>query len=124
MFLIDTNVLVLALNSKQPEANFLQKISKKDKLFISVITLAEFLSKASRSERGGFKILSTVITLLDVDEQTAGQAASYRSKFLKSSRTKLLDYLIAAQAKLHKLTLVTNNKSDFPMRDIKILKPA
>lgn len=123
MFLIDTNILILALNNKQPEATILANIAGKGTLYLSVISLAEFLSQASVSEKKGFQKMSVILNLINVDEDVARQAAKYRSDFLKSSRTKLLDYLIAAQAKLNKLRLVTNNKSDFPMMDIKVISP-
>jgi len=42
---------------------------------------------------------------------------------LKTKRVHLLDCFLAAQAKINKLTLVTHNKSDFPMKDIKVISP-
>lgn len=50
-------------------------------------------------------------------------AAEYRKQSFKTKRVHLLDCFLAAQAKINKLTLVTNNRSDFPMTDIKVVTP-
>lgn len=122
MYLFDTNVLILGIKAKEPDKSFLKRAISKKQIYLSVISIGEFLSQASEEEERklneliGFPVLS-------VDLETAQVAAEYRKKFLKTKRVQLLDYFIAAQAKLNNLTLVTNNKSDFPMKDIKIISP-
>lgn len=123
MYLIDTNVLILAIAGKEPSASFLKRIISEKRGVLSVITIAEFLSKATTKEIKLFEKLLSIFDILDIDEDVARIAAGYRRVFLKISRVKLLDYLIAAQAKKNKLILVTNNVSDFPMKDIKIITP-
>lgn len=123
MFIIDTNVFILASQHQEPDFTFLRQTTSKAKIYISVITIAEFLSRPSRQEKIFFEKIIDISTILDIDEGIARLAATYRSKFLKASRIKLLDYLIAAQAKKHHLTLITNNKVDFPMQDIKVISP-
>lgn len=61
--------------------------------------------------------------ILEVNLEVARLAGEYRKKFLKKKRIQLLDYFLAAQAKLNNLILVTHNKSDFPMKDIKVISP-
>jgi predicted nucleic acid-binding protein len=100
----------------------LKRISSK-KNFISVISVAEFLAKAKPKEESKFEDLLKLFIIVDVNEEVAHQSALYRKKYLKKSRTKLLDYFIAAQAKVNNLILVTNNTEDFPMKDIKVIKP-
>ncbi len=123
MFLVDTNVIIRAIAGQEPDATFLRKAIEKNSISISVISVAEFLTRASKKEESAFEKLLRNFPLLLVDEKTARIAAFYRKNFLKTSRTKLLDILIAAQAKLHRLTLVTNNRSDFPMKDIQVISP-
>lgn len=123
MYLVDTNVLILGIDKKSPDYGFLQKIISKNQLFLSVITIAEFLSQASEGEEMELEKLLNKFPILGVDLKIAQLAGEYRKKFLKQKRIQLLDYFLAAQAKLHGLTLVTNNKSDFPMKDIKITSP-
>lgn len=123
MYLLDTNVIIRAFKGREPDSKFLRKAIGEKKLSISVISIAEFLTKATREEKISFEKLTNTFPVLKIDEQVAKVAATYRKKYLKKSRAKLLDYLIAAQAKLNNLALVTNNKSDFPMKDTKIISP-
>lgn len=123
MYLIDTNVLILAIDQKDPDYSFLQRIITKSQFFLSVICIAEFLSRASEGEEMELNKLLASFPVLGVDLETARLAGKYRKKFLKKRRIQLLDYFLAAQAKLNHLTLVTNNRADFPMKDIKVISP-
>ena len=123
MYLFDTNVLILAIDAKEPDKSFLKKAISRKKSYISVISIGEFLSQASEEAESKFNNLIRESPILVVDSETAKVAAAYRKKFLKTRRVQLLDYFLAAQAKLNDLTLVTHNKSDFQMRDIKIITP-
>lgn len=123
MYLPDTNVLILAIDKKEPDHGFLKQIILKNKLYLSVVAISEFLSRATSGEEEEIEEIIKHFPVLSIDLETAKLAAEYRKKFLKVKRIQLLDYFIAAQAKLNTLTLVTNNKSDFPMKDIKIISP-
>lgn len=123
MYLLDTNVLILAIKAKEPDKSFLKKVISQKQLYISAISVGEFLSQAEKEAENKFNRLIREFPILDIDVDTAKIAAQYRKKFLKIRRTQLLDYFIAAQAKINNLTLVTNNKSDFPMKDIQIISP-
>ncbi len=123
MYLVDTNILILGIAKKNPDYNFLQKAILNNQLYISVVSVGEFLSRSSEGEDEELQELLKNFPVLNVDLETAKLAASYRKKFLKTKRVQLLDYFLAAQAKLNDLTLVTNNEADFPMTDIKIMSP-
>lgn len=123
MYLVDTNILILGIQAIEPDKSFLKKIISKKQLNLSVICVGEFLSQASEEAAIKFNHLLDTFPILSVDLETAKVAAEYRKKFLKTRRIQLLDYFLAAQAKLNKLTLITHNKSDFPMSDIKVITP-
>jgi len=123
MYLVDTNVLILGIAQKEPDYSFLQKAILKRSLYLSVITLGEFLSQSSKEEDVELEKLIARFPVLEVNLDVAKLAAKYRKKFLKTRRAQLLDYFLAAQARLNGLILVTNNKSDFPMKDIKVIFP-
>jgi|SRR3990167_9188676 len=123
MYLVDTNILVLAIDQKEPDYSFLQKIILKNQLYLSVICIGEYLSKATIEAEEEIDKLINTFPILPIDLEIAKIAAEYRKKFLKTKRGQLLDYFLAAQAKLNKLTLVTHNKADFPMKDIKVISP-
>lgn len=124
MYLPDTNIFILALKSKQPDASFLQKAISQKELVISTIVVGEFYSQNSEEDGKKFESILKYFQILSVDENTAKLAGEYRKQFLrKSKRIFLLDCFLAAQAKLNDLTLVTHNKTDFPMKDIKVISP-
>ena len=124
MFLVDTNVVIRAIAGQEPDAKFLRRAIEKNEVCLSVITLAEFFTRASQKEEGVFEKLVQAFPVFSIDEETARIAAFYRKRFLKKTRAKLLDFLLAAQAKVHKATFVTNNRSDFPMKDILVIAPS
>lgn len=123
MYLLDTNIFILGLKGEEPEASFLKKTIQNNKLVISSVVIGEFLSKVTEQEAEPFYILVNNFKVLSVDKEVAKLAAEYRKESFKTKRVHLLDCFLAAQAKINKLTLVTNNKSDFPMKDIKIITP-
>lgn len=123
-FLPDSNIFIRASKGFEPEFAFVNKQIEKNELIISVVAIGEFYAKATESEKQMFDNLITRFGVLGIDEIAARLAGDYRSEYLKKSkRVYLLDCFLAAQAKLNNLTLVTNNKSDFPMKDIKIISP-
>lgn len=123
MYLPDTNIFIRGLRGNDPEAKFLSKAIASNKLAISIIVMAEFLSKAEGQGANSFRKLIAKFGTLPINEETAEVAAGYRKKSLKTKKVYLLDCFLAAQAKLNKLVLVTNNKSDFPMTDIRAITP-
>lgn len=109
---------------KTPESKFLAKAISAGQLCISAVVAAEFLAKANVNEKKGFLQLMDVFEILPVDSQVALAAADYRSQFTKKvKKVFLLDCFLAAQAKVYGLVFVTNNIADFPMKDIKIVRP-
>lgn len=124
MYLPDSNVLILAFKNHEPEATFLRRQILKRSIVISVVAIAEFLVNATEEQEERFDNLIKEFKTLEIDEQTARIAAKYRKHYSrKSKRIFLIDCFLAAQAKVHNLILVTNNRSDFPMKDIKIFVP-
>ncbi|MDA1337487.1 MAG: PIN domain-containing protein [bacterium] len=122
-FLIDTNICIRAIAGKEPDAAFLTKAINENALVLSVVVIAEFLGKALPKEEIAFNKLAQAFPILPIDEETARIAATYRKASLQTSKTKLLDCFLAAQAKQHNLTLVTNNRADFRMKNIKVQTP-
>lgn len=124
MYLPDTNIFILGLKGSEPEASFISKGVSNNQLAISVIVVGEFFVRAGRKQTNIFEKFIAQLGTLSIDEDTARIAAEYRKQYVrKTTRTFLLDCFLAAQAKLHRLILVTNNVSDFPMRDIRVIAP-
>lgn len=123
MHLIDTNVLILAIAGKEPEASFLKKTIKQSQAVLSVIVIAEFLSRPSAKERQAFNRLVNRLPIADIKLSTAYLAARFRRESKKISRLALIDCLLAAQAYESNLSLVTNNAADFPFKDLRVIAP-
>lgn len=79
----------------------------------SAISIGEFLSQATEEAENKLNELIARFPVLPVNLETA-----------KQKRIQLLDCFLAAQAKLNNLTLVTNNKTDFSVKDIKVTSPS
>lgn len=122
-FLLDTNIVILALARQEPEQTLLRIIGRAKKLKLSPIVIAEFLIGADANEQEALNILVDEFGFFPIDETTAHLAAFYRRKLTRKSVAYLLDCFIAASCKQHNLVLITNNKKDFPMTDIKIFNP-
>lgn len=123
-YLPDTNIFIKAAKGYLPESKFLSGAIKKRQMTISSIVAGEFLAKADTKEEESFERLLSQFNVVTVDLEVARLAAKYRKESLKSKRIHMLDCFLAAQAKFNHLTLVTNNKADFPMRDIKVIVPS
>lgn len=123
MFLIDTNVLILAIKGLEPDKSFLKKAISQKQVYLSAISVGEFLSQATVEAEEKLNELMVRFPSLPVNLEIAKLAASYRKNSLKQNRVQLLDCFIAAQAKINNLTLVTNNKADFPHKGIKVISP-
>ncbi len=124
MYLPDTNIFIRALRREEPDASFLKQLIIQNKLSLSVIVIAEFYPKALEKEIMAFGKMTQMASVIEINAEIAQIAGEYRKQFLKKTgRTILLDCFLAAQAKVHHLTLVTNNRADFPMKDIKIISP-
>jgi predicted nucleic acid-binding protein len=126
-YLPDTNIYIRALHGIEPEASLFKKLAEKEEIFISPIIIAEFLSKPDllEIEEKAFNNFIAAHTVISITEEHARIAAWYRKQFLrKTKRTYLPDCFLAAQAKLNRLTIVTNDRNDFPMKDINIVTPS
>lgn len=120
LFLPDTNVLIYGLADQNPYNQNLTEWIKEKNLALSVIVVAEFLTRATSDEEKLFNALLDKFGSLPIDTSIARIAADYRKSFLqKGYRLKLPDCLIAATSKFYNATLVTFNLKDFPMTDIK-----
>ena len=121
MFIPDTNVLIHAFLGMEPYASWLVENIKSKKILLSTIVLAEFLSGANEEEEIAIIKLSNIVEVLPIDRKIAQIGGKYRKKYSKKTKKVwLIDCLIAATCKVYGATLVTYDKKDYPMKDIKI----
>jgi len=110
-YLLDTNAIINALNLglKLPRGNY----------SISIITEMELLSfpKLKESEKTQIKKLLQYFVIYNISEQIKNKTIEIRQTY----NIKLPDSIIVATALVNNLTLITNDKGLFKIKDLKIL---
>lgn len=122
LFLPDTNILVYALKGIEPYATWFSDQINKNQIVISAVVIAEYLSGANKKEEEVIAYLTSQIDVLPVDLEVSMAGAKYkRDNLKKTKKVWLSDCLIAGTCKVYNAILVTEDKKDFPMKDIRIL---
>ncbi len=123
-FLPDSNILIRFFRQESAETEFLKEHLKAGIMYISPVVIGKIVSKASSLELEQFEQLISYWPIIPVDKEIAIVAGNYRKQIVsKTKKVYLLDCFLAATCKVHNLTLVTNDLKDYPMKDIKIIKP-
>lgn len=114
--LVDSDVLIDALNNHEAAHNLLEHLVAKHNPYMSFVSRIEVLSGArDRVLESTVRVLDS-FEMLSLDRYVADRAATLVRTFRKShSGINLADYLIAATAMEYNLELVTNNVKHFPM---------
>ncbi len=135
-FLLDTNV-VSEWTKPRPDVGVVTWLANadEDRVFISVITLAELRHRIERLPVGARRNrLDVWLTeqvparfedrMLQVDAETAHCWGRVMARGQAVGRpTSVMDTFIAATAERHDLTLVTRNVSDFDSLGIRLINP-
>lgn len=116
-FLLDTNILIYALQRRAGEAfhNFLFHLAQRGAVLISAISRFELLAGSTEDHRKKNVEFLDSFPLLNIDKKLADRAgllfASFRKKGLTVDNE---DLLLAATALEEKLCIVTTNAKHFP----------
>jgi predicted nucleic acid-binding protein len=122
VLLIDTNILIDALNEKRGRADLIETFSTQNQtLATCAIIVSEIFTgiRAEHLDRAEVLLGSLVFVAMGPDDaRLAGKLRRrYRERGIALSTP---DCLIAATAISHGLTLVTDNQKDFPMPELRI----
>lgn len=115
-YLLDTNVAIHLRDGDAAVANRILALD--DAIFLSVVTRVELEGGVHRDaadaavRRARLDLLLAAIPTLAFDDEAADAYAAIVAH-AGYSRRKLLDRMIAAQALVHRATLVTMNLGDF-----------
>jgi tRNA(fMet)-specific endonuclease VapC len=127
-YLIDTNICIYIMNKRPPEVIKRFKIFEAGEIGISAITVSELqygVAKSAHRKQNQQRLAKFLVPLaiLAYDEIAAGAHGDIRFELEKHGRSiGPLDLLIAAQAMIHSLTLVTNNDKEFKrIKDLKVV---
>lgn len=114
-FLLDTNFLIGVLRK---DRNYLSKSEeiKKNTLYASPVTITELYAGCRENEIQETENLLKQIRVLPLTKfisMEAGKLIYFYSK--RGKKIHIADAIIGATAKIHRLTLITQNTKDFPM---------
>lgn len=118
-FLLDTNVLIDLLNGQDYAKRLVTLLITKGPLYVSSITVAELRGGFTKKKAEFFlPQLYELTAVLGVDRKIAELGGQFRYEYKQS----ITDCLIAATAIVEKCQLLTRNKKDFPMPQLKFYK--
>lgn len=108
MKLLDSNIIIY---SGLEKFSFLRELFYEENVFISDITILEVLgfSRITPEQEEYFEDVFSIINRISISNEIITEAIRLRKNFNLS----VGDAIIAATAKVHNLTLYTNNESDF-----------
>ncbi len=121
-FLIDTGEWINFFNKKEEAINLISKLREKGEIFSSILTIIELRAGWTDDSANEFLPIFYAHTKIIGLSQRVAELAG---KFLKDYKTKgisltTVDTLIASTAIVEDCQLVTRNKKDFPMKELKL----
>ena len=121
-FLVDTDEWISFLNKRENAINLILKLKKQGEIFSSILTIAELRAGWSDKMADHFlPIFYAHTKIMSISQKIAELAG----KFLKDYKSRgislpTVDTLIASTAIIEDCQMVTGNKKDFPMPQLKL----
>ena|SRR5438093_6175037 len=125
-FLLDTTVLIDHLRGdEEVVASLLSLLQRGHSLCISCINVAEIERGLQPKDRRAAEALLDRFEFLPTTMEAAQRAGGLQAEWGRKGRTvHLADALVAGTARAHGAVVVTDNVTDFPMRDIRVVRPS
>jgi predicted nucleic acid-binding protein len=119
---LDTNVLVLAIRGRERVLGLLPELAGSGaKMGCSVIAVGEIYAGMRQHEAERTAELLEQLDVYPVILEIAKHAGTVKNEWrIKGYVLTLADTLIAATAIRHRMVLVTDNRKDFPMAELKV----
>ena len=123
-FLLDTTVIVDALNGRRGhEQLLLELLDQRNLLACCSINVTEVYAGMRPHEATATEALLRTFRFYEVTWEIARHAGKLKNQWAKKGHTIALpEVTIAAVALAHGLTLVTGNRGDFPMPELRLLQ--
>src|SRR4051794_21015392 len=117
IYLVDTNILVHSVRQKKGRWELLEGLVRAGgSLACSVLTVGELYAGMKAHEKIRTEELLDGFERYEVTEELARYAGILKNEWAAKGFTfTLVDMMIAATAIVYKLTLITENRKDFPM---------
>ena len=125
-YLLDTTVLIAQLRGDPEVADLVLSLHRGGhSLCTSCVNIAEIERGIQPKERKATEALLDRFEYLPTTKEAAFRAGRYQREWQQKGRTiHLADAVVAGTARVHGAVLITDNVDDFPMRDIRVRRPA
>lgn len=123
-YLIDSDILIDFFKKRDYAVDLLEKLIKEGSLSASILSITE-LRAGWNSDQAKYFLprLFEIVVIKNLNKEVAELAGQLRWEYkTKGVSLSTVDMLIAAAAILEKCQLVTRNKKDFPMPEIKFYR--
>ena len=119
--LLDSDVIIEFLKDNKETVKLIRRIEKEG-LSCSVLTIIEVKRGLRTKQEAVSADLFKIIRAYPVDKRVAELAVNFAREWEKKGKyLQLVDAAIAATCVLHNLTLVTYNKRDYPMKELRMI---
>lgn len=122
---MDTTVLIAHLRGRPEVGRLLRDLlASGHDLAVCCVNVAEVERGIRPKERKALAGLLARLDYLATTREAAARAGRYQAEGARQGRTLHLgDALVAGTARVHGATLLTDNTKDFPMRDLRVVRP-
>lgn len=122
LYLLDSDVIIEHFRNNPQTIKLINDLGKMSRIGVSVLTLIEVKSGARQEVEAKIEKFFNQAKTISVNLQIADLAANLMRDWKKKGKTLyLVDATIAATCLVNGLTLVTYNKRDYPMKELKML---
>lgn len=120
-YLLDSNIAIDALNGRRGRTRLLLDFAVQgQRVAISTISVIEIYAGMRPAERLATDEFMRLVDVLDVSRDIAFVAGRLSYDWARRGKTLTVpDATIAATALQHAMTLITDNRRDFPMPELK-----
>ena len=119
--LLDSDILIWFLRGKQNAVALVNQLARSAPPAYSALSILEVMSWVKPKEEAATRDFLQSLHVYPLEETATLLAAQYVRDYRAKGRTlALFDAAIAATCVINNLVLVTYNKKDFPMPDLKI----
>lgn len=121
-YLLDSDVIINYFAKNQEAVAIIEQISQLEAPGVSVLTVVEVKIGVKDAQVAKVDKFFNALKIIPVTEEIAKLAIEFIRSFAKLGKIlHLVDACIAATAVTHDLILVTSNKKDYPMKELRLL---
>ena len=122
IYLLDSDVIINYFAKHQPAVSLIAQISQVEAPATTVLSVVEVKIGVKDAQMPKVERFFNALKIIPLDEEIVNLAVDLIRKFSKKGKVRhLVDACIAATAMVNTMVLVTGNKKDYPMEELKLL---